>query len=333
MITLPLYPMRFQPILKDYLWGGSNLSKLFPEKIDPTLQCIAESWEIADLEENVSIVSNGSLEGRSLRELLKEHGEEILGVDLFKKTGGSFPLLIKLIDAQKQLSLQVHPDDAYAKKHEKGLRGKTEMWYLIKAMPSSSLVCGFKPKVTLKQFQKVLERDQFEEQLQIYSTREGDVFFIPPGTIHAIDKGNILFEIQTTSDLTYRIYDWGRVDSNGKRRPTHRKKAEAVLKFENPLAGKREPKFLEEDDNLKKEDLLSCSEFSVQKWDFSSPLIDSHLEPKCLIYCFIQGNGFFELPEGDKIPFSAGQTFLIPAALESIQIHPSSQTSFLRVYP
>lgn len=335
---ISLYPIRFQPILKHYLWGGNNLAKLFKNKKISSQELVAESWEITDLDSEISVVANGPLKGKTLRELLSDEGERILGEELYQKTGGKFPILVKLIDAQKKLSLQVHPDEDYAKKNEPGQRGKTEMWYLLQTEPQAQLMCGFKGEVTRQQFEAAMKKDQYEGLLQSYTTQPGDVYFVPAGTVHAIDKGNILLEIQVASNLTYRIYDWGRVDAKGKPRPTHREKAFDVIKFDNPLAAKKDPKPLEATSSLKKEELLSCSQFAVEKWDVTASVVDPHSEPKCLIYCVVQGEGTLQGTQmsEEPVPFSAGDTFLIPAALGSVKIIPKdsdSPVAFLRVLP
>lgn len=325
------YPICFTPIFKHYLWGGNNLSRLFPDKTSETQEPIAESWEMSDLDSDISLIANGELTGTSLRELLNKNGEEVLGKDIYQKSKGKFPLLIKLIDAQKRLSLQVHPDDKYALKREGGKRGKTEMWYLCDTRPESKLMCGFQPQVSPQDFQEALKENQFEKLLQTYPTQKGDSFFIPAGTIHAIDEGNVLFEIQTPSDLTYRIYDWGRVDANGKPRSTHRDKASAVLKYGQPQAGKMEPRIVELTSKFQREILIACSEFEVEKWDLSESLMDFHEESSFLVYCFIEGEGRL-----NQTPFKEGECFLIPAAMGPIQIQPHSQgtkVSFLRVLP
>lgn len=329
MNQIPLYPLKFKPILKHYLWGGGNLKQLFPEKIN-SLESVAESWEISDIGEDISVVVNGALAGRSLRELLQTRGGEILGAKVASQLKGSFPLLIKLIDAEDQLSIQVHPDDAYAKRNEGGKRGKTEMWYLLHTSKGAKLYCGFQSRVTREQFLKAQKRDQYEELLQAYTTQPGDVFFVPAGTIHSIGKGNILFEVQVASDVTYRLYDWGRVDKKtGKPRPTHLEKSNAVILFENPEAGKVSTKVLEKSKSLVKEELVHCAYFKVDKWTVAKSA-EEKIDGKFRIYCMTQGKGEL-VSHASVVSFQAGDTFLIPAALETVQIKSNQTVEFLNV--
>lgn len=332
-----VYPIRFQPIFKDYLWGGNNLSRLFEGKEDPSLKIIAESWEIADLDADVSLVANGADKGCSLRQLLEKKGESLLGKQCFKKSGGRFPFLIKLIDAQKRLSLQVHPDDAYADKTEGGKRGKTELWYLVETQPGSQLMCGFKENVTAEDYHKNVSEERFENLVRSYPTHPGDVFFVPPGTIHAIDKGNILFEIQTASDLTYRIYDWGRKDAGGRLRPTHREKAGRVLRFDNPSAGKVEPVVMEQTEGFTKTELIKSAPFRVEKWELSRETPDMLPEDQFAVYCFVSGSGVLKKgePAFPDESFLAGNTYLIPASLHSLHIVPEDEkgVTLLKVTP
>ena len=329
MSQFQLYPLKFKPILKHYLWGGGNLKQLFPEKISAS-ESVAESWEISDIGEDVSIVVNGGLAGTSLRDLLKTRGAEILGKENVSQSKGSFPLLIKLIDAEDQLSIQVHPDDGYAKRSEAGKRGKTEMWYLLHTSKRAKLYCGFQSGVTRDQFLKAQKRDRYEELLQSYATQPGDVFFVPAGTIHSIGKGNILFEVQVASDLTYRLYDWGRVDKKtGNPRPTHLEKSNAVILFENPQAGKVLTKVLEKTKSFLKEELVHCPYFKVDKWTVDKSA-EEKIDGKFRIYCMTRGKGEF-VSNASVVSFQAGDTFLIPAALEKVQIKSNQTVEFLNV--
>lgn len=312
------YPLQFKPILKTALWG-------------------TESWDLVDLGNNISVVSNGPFAGFSLRKLLEEHGEEILGKTIFQKTSGKFPLLIKRINAADLLSLQVHPDDAYARKHEKGQRGKNEMWYILQAKKGADLICGFKPGVLEPQFQTAMEINQFNGLIQFYETHEGDVFYVPAGTIHAIGGGNVLFEIQVPSQLTYRIYDWDRVDADGKPRPTHRKKAVKVLKFNPPGAGKIQTKIMEDAGGVKKEALIQSADFAVEKWTLKQEALDPHNENKPAVYCVIEGKGTLRYGKDLNLSVSVNpfETFLIPASLHPLQIVPQGASSLLllRILP
>ncbi len=330
MGNIPLYPLKFKPILKHYLWGGHNLARLFPGKIDST-EPVAESWEISDLGADVSVVANGDLAGTSLRTLLETRGEEVLGKGIFDQTKGEFPLLVKLIDAEDQLSIQVHPDEDYAQQHETGEHGKTEMWYLLETSDEAKLYCGFQPGVTKEQFLNAEKSEQYESLLQSYQTQPGEAYYIPAGTIHSIGKGNILFEVQVSSNLTYRLYDWGRVDkSTGKPRQTHLDKSKEVIQFENSLSGKTEPQPIETNELLQKEKLVHCPFFKVDKWSVKKS-IKLDIGDAFRIFCFFQGFG--ELSSGHfKMPFQPGDAFLIPSCLDSVEISASdSEVALLNV--
>jgi mannose-6-phosphate isomerase len=219
-----LYPLTFDPVFKDYPWGGRNLETLLGRKIPDGI--VAESWEIAAHPNGSSPVANGPLKGATLQEVMDKWGIDLVGSrnaqDLEE---GRFPLLIKLLDANRWLSVQVHPDDAYARVHE-GESGKTEMWVIVHAEPDAELIYGFTPGVTRERFAQAIEAGETERYLHRLRVKTGDVVFVPTGSIHALGPGILVAEIQQNSDTTYRIYDWGRP------RPLHIEKALDVLDFD-----------------------------------------------------------------------------------------------------
>ncbi len=221
-----LYPLRFQPIYQERIWGGSGLREEFGRELPSDK--IGESWEVTCREEAESRVAAGPLQGRALRELCDEFGPELLGEKIVK--GNTFPLLLKILDAQDILSVQVHPDDKYAGLHE-GSAGKSEVWYILKAQPGAKIIYGLRPEVTKEDFTAALEQGQLTACLNEVEVRPGEIYPIPPGLVHALGKGIMVVELQQNSDLTYRVFDWNRVDRHGKARPLHVEKALQVIEF------------------------------------------------------------------------------------------------------
>jgi mannose-6-phosphate isomerase len=215
---MKFYPLKFEPILKERLWGGTRLKQVLGKPIPNDIT--GESWELSGVSGDVSIVAQGELAGISLQQLMDEHPVELLGENVFERFGTEFPILIKFIDAQQDLSIQLHPNDDLAKKRHDSF-GKTEMWYVMDADRDASLIVGFNRDVTLEEYTKSLERNTLLELLNYEKVSEGDTFFINTGKIHAIGAGVLLAEIQQTSDVTYRVFDFNRKDKNGNLRDLH----------------------------------------------------------------------------------------------------------------
>ena len=221
-----LYPLKFKPIYKNYIWGGQNLRGMGKEIENG--ETVAESWEISDHGDDMSRVVNGVLRGKTLRDLIEQYGEDICPETLT----GRFPILIKYIDANRRLSVQVHPDDAYARVHEGPQElGKTECWYVLEAQPGAELIVGMKRGVTRESFKEMIEKGNIEEGIANIPVSRGDFVYIKSGTVHAIMEGILICEIQENSDSTYRLYDWGRVGNDGRPRPLHLEKAMDVITF------------------------------------------------------------------------------------------------------
>jgi len=212
------YPIKFEPILQEKIWGGTKLKSLLNKASDK--ENIGESWEVSAVKNNVSIVSNGVYKGKNLQDLLEQYKSDLVGNKVFKQFGAQFPLLIKFIDAKEALSIQLHPNDELAQKRHESF-GKTEMWYVMQADKNASLIVGFKTDCTQETYLKYLNENKIVNLLNSEKVTEGDVFFIPTGRIHAIGAGVLLAEIQQTSDITYRIFDWNRVDAQGNGRELH----------------------------------------------------------------------------------------------------------------
>ncbi|MDR0768685.1 MAG: class I mannose-6-phosphate isomerase, partial [Dysgonamonadaceae bacterium] len=206
-----LYPFKFEPILKEIIWGGGEICRF---KNLPQRQGIGESWEVSNVKDNVSVVANGELRGKRLDELIGSYGDRLLGKKNRERFGADFPLLVKFIDARDALSIQVHPDDELARKRHNSF-GKTEMWYVVNAEPGAYLYSGFSQAITPEQYLQSLEDDTFTGYLQKHEAKPGAVFFLPAGRVHAIGAGCFIAEIQQTSNITYRIYDYNRRDTKG----------------------------------------------------------------------------------------------------------------------
>lgn len=226
---MKLHPIQFRPILKDKIWGGSKLKALLQKQAVSTQT--GESWEISAVEGDVSVVENGSLAGKKLTTLIDEFKEELVGKRVWKKYGRKFPLLFKFIDAGENLSLQLHPDDELAMKRHRSF-GKTEMWYIMQADREAGIYAGFIPGTKKEDYLRHLEAGTLQDIMNFISVREGDVFFIKAGLVHAIGKGVLLAEIQQSSDITYRVYDWNRKDKDGKERELHTEWAAEAIDFD-----------------------------------------------------------------------------------------------------
>lgn len=255
-----MQPLLLKPPIKDYIWGGTKLREQFGKESD--LERLAESWELSCHKDGKSIISGGKFDGITLEAFLKEHPDAI------RKNCtecDDFPILIKLIDARENLSVQVHPDNDYARKFE-GDNGKTEMWYIVECDEGAELIYGFREKISREEFQKAIEENTLLEKVNRVKVHKGDVFFIEPGTLHAIGKGILIAEIQQSSNVTYRVYDYGRVGNDGKPRELHIGKALEVTKLEPPSAEYGQPKTLKAPDNWCSP-LCSCEYFSTARYD------------------------------------------------------------------
>lgn len=302
-----LYPLFFEPIYKNIIWGGRKLETYFKRNIPEGN--VAESWEVCCHKNGMSIIKNGPLKGKTLDEVIKLYGKEILG-----KKYDSFPLLIKLIDANDKLSIQVHPDDDYSQRVENQL-GKTEMWYVIDAKKDAKLVYGLKKGTTKESLKKALEENIVEKILNFVPVEKGDIIFIPSGTVHAILDGLLLAEIQQNSDITYRLYDWNRVDNDGKKRELHIDKALDVIDYD--FEGKiLKPIFIELDGySISK--AVSCKYFNVDIINIKEEFKDKP-DNSFIIFTAIEGEG--KLIYDKEYEIKMGDSFLIPASLGEFKI-------------
>ena len=256
-----LYPLIMKPLYKEKVWGGQSLRKLLGKEL-PADRKIGELWEISDFYKDQSIVANGPLAGMSLHDAINKWGTDLLGTKVKLLDNGLFPLLIKYINANKDLSVQVHPTDAYARAHNLQQPGKTECWYVINAEPGGRLIAGFKEGVTRESFIKSIDNGTIAEQLHEIPVQTGDVLFIPAGRIHAIGAGVTLFEVQQNADITYRIYDWDRPDLNGKPRELHISQALEVCDF-NDHEPKLEPQHVSYNGEEIMCPVIDCEYFTI----------------------------------------------------------------------
>lgn len=330
MSNKKIYPLKFNEIFKEKIWGGRRLESFLGKKL-PKDKPIGESWELVDHREDISIVKNGKYKGDNLKSLIKNFEKELVGKDVKLSRGSRFPLLFKFIDASKKLSIQVHPDDEYAYHNERDETGKTEAWYVVWAMTGAQLVCGFKEHMSKRRFKKVIESKKIRDYLNYINIYKGDLIFIPPGTIHTIMGGVLLAEIQQNSDATYRISDWDRVDRYGKSRELHIDKALDVIDFSLVRNYKIQPLLINIDRNIINY-LVVCEKFAVELCEiFDEYKLDCD-GSKFYILSFLEGNGqIFYGNESDinlntkTLDIKKGETILLPALLGKTTIKTDSK--------
>ncbi len=303
------------PAFKDYFWGGNRLVKEWGKPCN--YETVAESWELSAHRNGQSIAANGSMKGKTLHEIIEKYGRQCLGTHSEKVD--RFPILIKLIDSNQKLSIQVHPDDAYAFLNE-GDHGKTELWYVVEAQQGSGILCGFRNDLTKAQFAEKIQDNTLEEQLNWIPVKKGDAFFVSPGTVHAIGKGVIIAEIQQNSDVTYRIYDYGRRNPDGKTRTLHIEKALEVSRLSKDLYdGKAQgsPFSISGAHGVL---LAKCRYFTVNEYKIKQAcdFFAGDLSFQSLV--FVEGNGFIKW-ENEEIGFIRGDTFFLPARMGAYTIH------------
>lgn len=306
-----MYPLKFKPIYKDKIWGGTALKDKFGREISSDI--IGESWEIAVRKNENSEISNGEFAGKKLIEIIKQNGTKILGNKIKDGNFDKFPLLIKLLDVNDNLSVQVHPDDYYAFEYEKDDMGKTEMWYVIDAQEDAKLVYGLYPEVTRKEFAAAIENDELADKLNEVSVEAGDVFYIPSGLVHAVKKGVVLAEIQQNSDTTYRIYDWDRIDHDGRSRELHISSALEVIDFDSKLQTKVSGLKIETQGHTRKI-LVACPYFISETLDIQKQYIDSTDGSRFYVFIVLEGKAKLTYPEGET-SLKPGETVLLPASL------------------
>ena len=304
---------KFEPLLKQTLWGGD---KIIPFKnLKDKLENVGESWEISGVKDNETIVAEGKDKGKSLNQLVREQKGQLVGEDNYQRFGDEFPLLIKFIDARQDLSIQVHPTDEIAHRQGKS-RGKTEMWYALESTPGAQLYNGLKQQITPDQYKQMVANDTITDALARYEVSEGDVFFIPAGRIHAIGAGCFVAEIQQTSDVTYRIYDFKRKDKNGNYRELHTELAAESIDY-TVL-----PNYRAEYERTKNEgvQVATCPYFTTAVYDLTEPMTLDYTElDSFVILIAVKGEGTITA-NGEATTFRMGDTILLPATTGEVKV-------------
>ena len=314
---------RFEPLLKQTLWGGD---KIIPFKhLDVQMENVGESWEISGVEGSETVVAEGEHKGKSLNELVSELKGKLVGEENYQRFGNEFPLLIKFIDARQDLSIQVHPDDETALRQGKP-HGKTEMWYILDSDKGAQLYNGLRQQITPETYKTMVEDDTITDALACYEVYEGDVFFIPGGRIHAIGPGCFVLEIQQTSDVTYRIYDYKRKDKNGNYRELHTKEAAESIDY-TVHDNYRTEYLLSQDEGVQ---LIQCPYFTTAIYDLTEPMALDYSElDSFVILIAVRGEGTLTI-DGEEASFRMGDTILLPATTQEVRVE--GTVRFLETY-
>jgi mannose-6-phosphate isomerase len=309
-----VYPLLFRPVYKDYIWGGDRILRYFHRSAPAGIY--AESWEVADHPDGMSVVVNGPLAGQTLREVLKQFGPQILGQN---RGHGPFPLLIKLIDARDRLSVQVHPNDETAKRF--GGEAKTEMWYFLDADPGAQVYAGMKQGTNHAKFEEALVTKKFEDLLVAVPVKPGEAVFVPGGRVHAIDAGCLILEIQQNSNTTYRVYDWGRVGADGKPRALHVKEALQVIHWDDTAEPKVKPRRLESVGLNEHWEILSTRYFRLERFELKDSLPLSTEKHRFNALFVSRGSVRIEWGASHE-ELAMGTSCLVPAALGNYLLTP-----------
>jgi len=321
-----LYPLKFEPILKETIWGGDALVTRYHKNADPSAK-YGESWELSSIADSLSIVTNGFLSGNNIEELIEVYMGDLTGDAVFDKFGNEFPLLIKLIEARKDLSIQVHPGNDLARKRHNAY-GKTEMWYVLECDNDAKIFTGFNKPLDKETYLQALNSGDLAGIMNIEKSAPGDVFFTPSGRIHAIGAGNLLVEIQQTSDITYRIFDWNRVGPDGKSRALHTELALDAIDFK--AAG--ENKIVRKPVLNTTENLVSCEFFVTNIISFNENINkDYNLIDSFIIYICTEGS-FLIRWDGNSEPVIRGETVLLPAMIKEVTLEPSPEAKVLEIF-
>lgn len=323
-----LYPLTFETIFKDKIWGGQKINTILGKDFSPLPNC-GETWEVSDVDGNLSVVDEGSLKGKSLHELVEQYKGELVGNHVYEKYGNRFPLLVKFIDANDDLSIQVHPDDKLAAERKSGF-GKTEMWYIMQADKDAKLNSGFNREVTKDEYVKAVADNTIQDLLNMETAQPGDVFFLPAGRVHYIGKGLLLAEIQQTSDTTYRIYDFDRVDATtGQKRELHTELAVDAINYHHYDDYKTQyEKKLNESINA-----VTSDYFVTNVLNFNEEVEHdyTHIDSFVILIC-VAGALTIEAPGGYSVPLKMGQCALIPASVDNVTLVPDGDMTVLETY-
>ncbi len=318
---MKFYPLQFQPILKERIWGGTKLKSILNKPI--TSSITGESWELSTVDGDVSVIANGDFVGKSLIAVIDQYPNEILGTRVFQNFGKQFPLLFKYIDAREDLSIQVHPNDELAKARHNSF-GKTEMWYVMQADDDSNLIVGFKKDSNAAEYIENLNNNTLLSILDTVPVEVGDVFFLETGTVHAIGAGLVIAEIQQTSDITYRLYDFDRVDAQGKTRELHVDLALDAINYKKIEA----QKYYQKQENTANE-MVDCNYFTTNYIPLSGAMKFEKDGTSFHVYMCTEG-AFSMEQDGQEHQYKKGDTVLLPAAILSYQF--TGNASILEIY-
>lgn len=328
-----LYPLTFTPLFKDKIWGGHKIKSILGKDFPPgpdggALPNCGETWEISGVPGNVSVVREGGLVGESLQAVLEKYKEELVGKHVYERYGNEFPLLVKFIDANDDLSIQVHPNDELARARHNSF-GKTEMWYIIQADEGAKLNSGFNREVTKDEYVQAVENNTLTDLLNIEEAKPGDVFFLPAGRVHYIGKGLLLAEIQQTSDITYRIYDFDRKDASGQTRELHTEQAVDAIDYHHYGDYKTQyERKLNEGVNAVKSDYFVTN---VLHFDQEVMHDYTHLDSFVILVC-VEGSLTIQATGGYSVPLNMGECALIPASVPSVTLVPNGTMTVLESY-
>jgi len=322
-----LYPLKFKPIYKEKIWGDQKLKTVLHKDI-PGDKKIGESWEVSAVQGNLSVVENGYLAGNNLQELIEVYMADLVGERIYETFGIEFPLLIKFIDATDVLSIQVHPDDELAKKRHKAF-GKTEMWYVVQADKEAELISGFNQPMDKKTYLQHLGANTLPDILNNEKVQAGDVFFLPAGRVHAIGAGILLAEIQQTSDVTYRIFDWNRKGADGKPRELHNDLAADAIDYTYYDSYRTDYHVHKNETG----NLVQCNYFTTNFLEFDTALEKDWIETDSfVIYMCLDGKVELEYDEEDRVSILKGETVLVPASIDHMKYIPQPSARLLEVY-
>ena len=316
--------LKFKTLLKSTLWGGNKIIQFKHLAVEQ--DNVGESWEISGVPGCETVVANGAYAGKKLNDLVAILKDKLVGKDNYERFGNEFPLLVKFIDAHQDLSIQVHPNDYIAKRQGKG-HGKTEMWYLLDSDKDATLLCGLKQQITPSQYAEMVANDTIVDAIARYNVKEGDCFFIPAGRIHAIGPGSFLVEIQQTSDVTYRIYDYKRKDKDGNYRELHTEQAAECIDY-NVSKNYRTGYTPDENQGVS---LVQCPYFCTAVYDLNEPMTLDYSELDSFVVLIgLNGEAKITDNEGNTVSFQAGESILVPATTKTLKVE--GTIKFLETY-
>lgn len=321
-----LYPLKFKTIFKEKIWGGQKIKTILNKDFGDLANC-GETWEISGVDGNISVVKDGPLAEQDLQDLLKEYKGKLVGERIYERFGDQFPLLVKFIDANDDLSVQVHPDDQLAQKRHDSF-GKTEMWYIFQADEDATLNSGFNRPLTRQQYLEYFNGGKLMDILNVEKVNADDVYFLPAGRVHYIGKGCLLAEIQQTSDVTYRMYDFDRTDDQGKKRELHTEESLDAIDFS--YYDKYKTPYVNKTNEIVP--LVSCKYFTTNKLHYNQLLNRDHSQlDSFVIYVCMEGGLTMKYGKGN-IEITKGEAVLVPATIDQITMVPKGEFKMLESY-